>query len=130
MSIIESASSWDDLKEEVQDKGGTAIVTMAVIRDLAGFGKLGKHVNAQAALQMAANGLAHFPISSDDFPVYQHQNIRVFLKGKEVERLYQRMLRIADNGKQATSDDDFIVNAATNEARAKLEKVRAIICDD
>jgi hypothetical protein len=130
VSIVRAASDWDDLREKVDENGGTAVVTMGVIRTLAGFGKLGRHVNAQAALQMAANGLGHFPFSPDEFPVYQHENIRIYLKGKGVDRLYQRMLRIPDDDRVAARDDAFISDVATSQAKEKLDKVKAIVCED
>ena len=130
MTIIRTASDWEELKDMVAERGGTAVVTMGVLRDLSGFGKLGRHVNAQAALQMAANGLGHFPFSSDEFPVYQHQNIRVFLKGKGVDRLYQRMWRIPEDDRAAARDDQYISDVATSQAREKLDKVKAIVCED
>ncbi len=79
---------------------------------------------------MQAQGLGHYPVSADDFPLYQHENIRVFLKGGAVDRLYSKMLNIPDDDRESNRDDAFIGEAANRQLRAKIDKIKAIVCDE
>lgn len=94
------------------------------------FAKLGRRVNAQASLQMQAQGLGHYPISADEFPLYQYENIRVFKKGGAVDRLYEKMLNNPDDDKKSNRDAVFIGDAASGQLRAKIDRIKAMVCDD
>jgi hypothetical protein len=128
MPVVKCARNWEELIRKVEENDGVATVEMGVIRDLAGYAKLGKHVLADASSQMGARGLGHYPLDAENLPLYQHERIRVFKKGSHVDRLYQAMARVSTEDEQAQKDDELIAEIANSEANEKLKAIRKIAC--
>ncbi|HWA92104.1 MAG TPA: hypothetical protein VG889_18845 [Rhizomicrobium sp.] len=126
---IESADTWEELKETVEEQGHTGLVLMSVLRDLVGVGRLGKHVNSQASAELAKVGLGHFPLLVEDWPVNQWAKIRLFVRGGRIERAYAAMTRIAEDAASERKDDAIIASIAKDDSAQIVERIRALVCE-
>lgn len=80
---------WNEIKKDVEDRGGVATVTMETLRDANGAGKLGVHVRAEIRSTLAGMGLGHVPI---ELPAYQHEQVRLYKRGTPIGELIEQVL--------------------------------------
>lgn len=111
--------TYDELREEVEKSGGVLTVSMGVLRDAHGAGKLGVNVRANISKELRRRGLGHSP---EDLPVYQHEAVRIWLMGSPAGDLIEAVF---DTG---TATDQTIREAVESDASDVLDKVRELVC--
>lgn len=71
-------SSWETIKNRVEENGNVASFSMIELRDAAGKEKLGVNVRAEIQKILAGLGLGHVP---KELPTYQHESVRLYKRG-------------------------------------------------
>jgi hypothetical protein len=66
------------------------------------------------------NGLGHLP---PELPSYQHEEVRLYAKGKPPGKIIAAVLRPSPDG------DRLILEVASTDARETLQRVRELVCD-
>jgi len=74
-------ASWDEIKESVEKNGNVRSVTMELLREAHGAGKLGVNVRAEISKVLAGMGLGHIP---EVLPSYQDQHVRLYKRGTQI----------------------------------------------
>ena len=81
--------TWNEIKENVERNGNLLTVTMEMLREAHGAGRLGVNVRAEISSTLAGMGLGHVP---QDLPAYQHELVRLFKYGTSVGELITTVL--------------------------------------
>jgi len=81
--------NWNEIKENVEKRDNVMTVTMDILRDAHGAGKLGVYVRQDIAKKLAGMGLGHVPQS---LPNYQHDQVRLYKRGTPVGDLIELVL--------------------------------------
>ena len=113
--------SWDEIKKKVEDAGGVLTMTMDVLRDAEGAGKLGVHIRTSISKNLAGNGLGHVPT---ELPANQHEPVRLYKKGTPVGDLIDTVLNPGDQ------NDRKLVEQLGHEGpdyRALVQRIRELV---
>lgn len=81
--------SWDEIKDNVEKNGDVLTVTMELLREAHGAGKLGVNVRTEISKALAGMGLGHIP---EDLPSYQEEQVRLYKHGTHVGDLIATVL--------------------------------------
>lgn len=113
--------TWDEVKKKVEDAGGVLTITMDVLRDAEGAGKLGIHIRASIDKNLAGIGLGHVPT---ELPSNQHEQVRLYKKGTSVGDLIDTVLHPSDQ-----NDKKLLEQTASDgpDYRAIVEAVRELV---
>lgn len=82
-------STWDGIKERVEQQGDIRTVTMEELREAYGASRLGVHVRNEISRALAGVGLGHIP---EELPSYQHEQVRLYKKGTTAGELIDTVL--------------------------------------
>ncbi len=91
---------------------------MEVLRDAAGYGKLGKWVVQEISAELRRRGLGHTP---DPLPAEGWANVLVYQLGSEIEKVVHAVTSPSPQGA------DTLRAVATQDASETLTKIRALI---
>lgn len=118
-----SISTWEELHDAVERSGGILRKKAGLLRDLAGFERLGPHVVTQISEKVAAEGMAHLP---DPLP---HNNQEKVVRIYTTDSMAWRLVRAARN--PTAPGDELIRRAVVAMDKAdKFDKIRSIACPD
>jgi hypothetical protein len=108
-----------ELKDEVEEKGGAACVTMGQLRDALGYDKLGVHVRTEISRKLAGQGLGHKP--APELPDYQHQDVLVYSLGSKIAQVVDALDHPSEEGARK------LVEIMTNDAKDILDRIKALL---
>lgn len=114
---------WTEIKEQVEKNGNVWTVTMDVLRDAHGAGKLGVHVREEISQSLAGMGLGHVP---SVLPSYQHEQVRLYKKGTPVGLLIDTVLALGEQNDTALVER---VASSGPDYAAIIQKVRELVAD-
>ena len=80
---------WNSIKQDVEKNGNVLTVTMEMLREAMGVGKLGIHVRADISKNLAGMGLGHVP---QELPSYHHEQVRLYKRGTPIGELIETIL--------------------------------------
>lgn len=83
-------TSWESIKAAVEENGNVQTLTMEVLRNALGAGKLGVRVRDEIGQILAGMGLGHVP---QELPSYQHEQVRLYKRGTPVGELIETVLK-------------------------------------
>lgn len=75
---MEAVTTWVELLKSVEDNSGLKRVTMEMLRDLEGAGRMGPRVLAAIDTKLSQLGLGHLP---DELPVRQEAPVMLYRVG-------------------------------------------------
>lgn len=111
----------DEIREEVENRGGVYTVTMTVLREAAGYKRLRVNVRGEISWELARLGIAHVP---QELPNEHTTLVRLYLRGTPVAELIEEAITPGE------AQDRAIVQRCTqsgpNYARI-IEKIRDLI---
>ncbi|TQL21232.1 hypothetical protein [Streptomyces sp. SLBN-134] len=111
-------SSYEELRAAVMADGGLHIITMGVLRDIQGAGRLGSRVLGTISGQLSSHGMGHLP---KELPANQDSPVRIYLLGTPIAEIVDAVHNPSLKG------DEILRGAGCSEARAQLQKIREII---
>ena len=109
------------LREQIEAKGGIAVVPMWKLRDAAGWDRLGVNVVKDIASKMRRGGLATLP-PMDVLPLSRHALIRVYVTEDRLGEIISAVLEPSDKG------DKLLRDVGADDASEVLEAVRELVC--
>lgn len=80
---------WNEIKTSVETNGDVLTVTMELLREAAGAGRLGINVRADIRRALAGVGLGHVP---QELPINQHEQVRLYKRGTPAGEFIEVML--------------------------------------
>ncbi|MGW2518072.1 hypothetical protein ACWC09_13840 [Streptomyces sp. NPDC001617] len=110
--------SYEDLRTAVADDGGLHVVTMGVLRDIQGAGRLGNRVLGTISERLESHGMGHIP---RELPANQDSPVRVYLQGTPIADTVDAVHNPSLKG------DAVLRGAGDSEARAQLRQIRDIV---
>lgn len=112
--------TYEDLSNAVDEGGGVVTVSMGILRDIHGAGKLGINVCTSISEKLAGYGLGHLPetLSSN-----QLDNARIFKVGSAIGDLIKAVTSIDGQS------DEKLRDLATNRSNEVIKKIRDLVCD-
>ncbi|WP_369365482.1 hypothetical protein AB5L52_20520 [Streptomyces sp. CG4] len=111
-------SSYEELRTAVAADGGLHVVTMGVLRDIEGAGRLGSRVLGTISDKLKSHGMGHIP---KDLPGNQDSPVRVYLLGTPIADTADAVQNPSLKG------DAILRGAGDSEARAQLQQIREIV---
>jgi hypothetical protein len=99
---------------------GMKTVTMGLLRDVHGAGKLGVHVAAGISHDLDARGLAHYP---DPLPTDQWARVRVYKRNSSIGKFIAAAFSMDDGS------DTVLLQLASNDADRIVQRIRELVCD-
>jgi hypothetical protein len=81
--------NWDEIKLAVENNGNVMTMTMDVLRDANGSGRLGVLVVDEISKVLAGIGLGHIPVI---LPTYQDEQVRLYKRGTTVGEVIETVL--------------------------------------
>jgi len=109
----------DELAEAVK-KHGTLSLSMALVRDAHGAGRLGVTVRQNISNALDGRGIGHYP---PELPDNQNEWVRLTQKGTALAELVYAVLDPNE------SNDDVLRSAVNNEDQAVIQQIRELVCD-
>ncbi|GAB3875402.1 hypothetical protein [Terrabacter terrigena] len=109
------------LREEIEAKGGIAVVPMWKVRDAAGWDRLGVNVVKDIASKMRRGGLATLP-PMDVLPYTQNAQVRVYVTDGRVGEVIAAVLE------PSVSGDKLLREIGADDASDVLNAVRELVC--
>ena len=83
-------TTYEELRQLVERRGGIHRVSMGSLRDINGAGKLGIHVVSQIRRSLSRAGLSILlPLGETDVPRYQGEYVTLFLTQSKVGQLVE-----------------------------------------
>ena len=116
---MDSVETFDELRKVIDENNGLLTIEMQKLRDLGGHGRLGVHVRDAISKKLEGLGVAHYP---KELPQYQHERVRLYIRGSAVSDLINAVLEVGEEQDQA------LRGAAAAEAENVLREVRALVC--
>lgn len=116
--------TWDDLKEDVEANAGVKTYTMEVLRNIAGFHKLGVHVRKQIEEELLSHGLLSQASNGHALGDYYWDSVRVYEQVGPVAKLI-------DAAQGPGEERDALLREAAgggSDAEEILAKVKALVC--
>lgn len=109
------------LVAEIEDEGGLKTVTMARLRDTAGWDRLGPRTLTDIANLLDEHDVGFLP-ANETLPLSREASVRLYNRRHPIGGLVQAVLSPSARG------DDLLKEAASNDAAAVLERVRRLVC--
>jgi hypothetical protein len=109
----------NDLREEVLTSGGVLAIPMERLRNLHGYGRLGKYVTEEISFSLHGRGLGHVPAP---LPLSQNEYVLVFQLGSGVARVVDAVL---SHGPESA---DTLRELVSDQANLTLAKIRDLVC--
>jgi hypothetical protein len=116
---IEQTEFLDQFREEVISSGGALTVQMERLRNIHGYGRLGKYVTDEISFNLRGRGLGHVPAQ---LPLSQNDYVLVFQMGSPLERAVEA---VRSPGPDSADVLKELVNV---EASLVLTKIRQLVC--
>ncbi len=110
-----------NLASEIEDEGGLKTVTMARLRDTAGWDKLGPRVLTDIANLLDEHDVGFLP-ATETLPLSRDASVRLYNRRHPVGGLIHAVLNPSARG------DELLREAASNDAAAVLERIRRLVC--
>jgi hypothetical protein len=79
----------EDIREEVEKRGGVYTVTMTLLREAAGYKRLRVNVRGEISWELARLGIAHVP---QELPNEHTTLVRLYLRGTPVGELIEEAI--------------------------------------
>lgn len=98
---VPSLESWTDIVTAVNSQNGVAMVTMEVLRDIDGYGRLGSTVRQNIAKKLSAVGIGY--MCGDDLPNEASATIILYRLGTPVANLIELVTSTVAGGKATES---------------------------
>ncbi|WP_310728598.1 hypothetical protein [Streptomyces sp. N2A] len=112
------SSNYEELRSAVTADGGLHVVTMGVLRDIQGAGRLGSRVLDTISGQLESHGMGHIP---KELPGNQDSPVRIYLLGTPIADIVDAVHNPSLKG------DAILRGAGDSEARAQLRQIREIV---
>lgn len=109
------------LREEIEAKGGIAVIPMWKLRDHAGWDRLGVNVVKDIAAKMRRGGLATLP-AMEVLPYSQGVMVRVYVTEGRLGEVIAAVLAPSAGG------DKLLREIGSDDAAEVLEAVRDLVC--
>lgn len=115
--------NWEDIKANVESNGNVTTLSMEVLRNAAGAGRLGVNVRDEISSILAGMGLGHIPV---ELPAYHHEQVRLYKKGTTVGKVIDIMLEPGE------SNDRHLIERLGGEQinyAVIIERIRDLVND-
>lgn len=116
-------SSWESIKNTIEDNGDISTFSMIELRDAAGKEKLGVNVRAEISKTLAGLGVGHIP---KELPSYQHETVRLYKRGTVVGDFVEKVLTPGEQ-------NDRFIREQLNESDARnieiIEAIRELVSE-
>ena len=113
-------TTYPDLKAAVENNEGVLTVPMRTLRDIHGADRLGRNVRYNIQLELAGNGLAHYPT---DLPDSQYAYARIYKQGTRAAEIIGAVL-------DPDPERDAVIRKAGDETHQDLlKKIRELVED-
>jgi hypothetical protein len=116
-------SSWDEIKQSVENNGDLLTFTMETLREAHGVGRLGIKVCPEISKVLAGMGLGHIP---QELPPSQNEQVRLYKRGTPVGELIDTVLAPGESNDKKLVDQ--IGDSATDYAIV-IEKIRELVAE-
>jgi len=125
MPATTAIKTFLDLQHDVEAHGGVNTYRMELLRDIAGYAKMGVHVRGLVRNELLKNGMASKADGDKDLGEYQWDRVRVWLLVGPIARIISAVATIGEEA------DGILREAAggSGEAEEILQKIKALICD-
>jgi len=110
--------SYEELRTKAAADGGLHIMTMGVLRDIEGAGRLGSRVLGTISDKLRSHGMGHIP---KELPDNQDSPVRIYLLGTPIADTVDAVHNPSLKG------DAILRGAGDSEARAQLQQIRQIV---
>ncbi len=114
---LEEDETLDDIRQELDEKGGTMSVSMRRLRNAFGAKKLGVVVRRDISSELARRGIAHYP---ESLPDSQNDWVRLFKVDSPAARLVNAVVRPGEDS------DAYIQEVLSGEERKILERIKEL----
>jgi hypothetical protein len=111
-------TTYDELKQSIEENEGLLTVSMRRLRDIHGADRLGVHVRSNISDELAGLGLGHYP---EELPDSQHEHARIYKLGSPAAAIINAVL------KPDSQSDAEIRKAASGANSRVLEKIRELL---
>jgi hypothetical protein len=118
---ISEIEEYSELSEYVEENKGVATVSMRLLADVHGVGRLGKHVRTNIADKLKGEGLGHYP--GPKLPNSQSDKIRLYKHGSSAGELVKNVLSPGENA------DEEIRSLINQDAQRKVERIKELLCE-
>lgn len=115
--------NWDEVKSTVETHGNIWTGSMEMLRDAAGKGRLGIHVNQMISRTLAGMGLGHVPV---ELPSSQHEQVRLYKKGTPIGILIDQILVPGEKNDELLRQS---VDESKDEYAMIVQKIRELVAD-
>lgn len=119
--MVDEYSTYEQIKDAVNEGGGVVTVYAASLRDAEGAGRLTTGINEKISRSLAARGLGHVPYRPEDLPTSQWSNVRIFDKTSPLGTF---ILAAHEVGEEK---DEALRGSVDSEASALLDQVRTLL---
>lgn len=113
-------STYDELRDAVEESGGLHLIQMAVLRDIRGAGRLSTGICAAISDDLAAHGMGHLPA---ELPTAQWAEARIYRLGTPIAAVVSAVLNPSAAG------DKSLRSLAQDDPRRILQQIRALVSD-
>lgn len=114
---------WNEIKEKVEQNEGVWTTTAEVLRDAAGYDRLGKNVTKQISAKLAQEGLGHIP---GDLPRHASGPVRLFLHGTDTGEFIAKAIAPGEQNDQQIRD---LVSGEQAALAETIEEIRQLVCE-
>jgi hypothetical protein len=114
------ASTYDELRDAVEDSGGLYVTHMAELRDIRGAGRLSTGICAAISDDLASYGLGHLP---EDLPTSQWGEARIYRLGSPIASVVTAILDPSEAG------DKTLRSLAEDNPREILQRIRELVSE-
>ena len=116
-------ADWNTIKQDVENNGNVLTVTMEILRDATGKGKLGIYVRQEISSSLAGIGLGFIPST---LPTNQHEQVRLYKRGTQVGDLIEAMLT---PGQQNDAKLSSLFAAGAVDYAAIVAQIRELVAE-
>lgn len=116
--------TFDEIKAQVEAQGNVKTVTMDVLRNAVGAGRLGRHVRIEISKTLAGLGIGHIPAQ---LPNSQTDSVRLYKKGTPVGTLIETVLNPSETKDQELVDQ---VSKDGPDYAAIVAEIRDLVSED
>lgn len=114
---------WSEIKEKVEQKDGVWTTTAAVLRNAAGYDRLGKNVTKKISSKLAQEGLGHVPTK---LPRHGTAPVRLYLRGTDAGNFIAKAVAPSEENDQQIRD---LVSGEEAELAETIEEIRQLVCE-
>jgi hypothetical protein len=112
----------DEIKASVEGSGNVLSLSMEELRNAWGYRRLGPYVRSEISKDLRGMGVGHYPEELGD---YQNESVRLYRLGTPLATIIEAVLHpSADTDEQLRE-----LAAREGDARATLDRIRALVCD-